>query len=226
MGNICTKQTNNREFASKTAVNKAYTKQYIPDSKYSKDDRRVTITNNEVITAKIMVQSDRIETRLEGLKKQEKEIDSKIKDLISLKKKDEAYIWLRRKAEVKRRIKDARVKIEFLDKQLSNLENATNDLEFSKVVTESNRLIEKLTSEIDRDEIVLAKQLQDESAARKEEIMAMLEDDDDDEIRNQIDEMERLLGSQSKTSGLSSKNEPKANTKAEKQVVVSELLQS
>lgn len=230
VGNLCNgnKPSTNKEFRSHTDIKGAYTKQYTAQSSHGKRERACTVTESEIVTAKIRVQSDRIETRLKKLEKQDAEIDAKIKELIQAKKKEEAYTNLKKKAEIRKRIKDAKVKMDFLDKQVLSLENAENDLAFSKVVADSNKLIEKLSSEIDHDEILLAKQLQDETKARKEEIMALLEDEDDDEIKNQLDEIEMNLNSQ-QNSNLDKKKhsglEDFSNIKTIKKVdVQSELL--
>lgn len=226
MGNVCTgkKAATNKEFRSHTDIKNTYNKEFTAGSTHNKRERSCTVSETEIVSAKIRVQVDRIETRLKKLEDQDAELDKKIKELISLRKKDEAYINLKKKAEVKKRIKDAKQKIDFLDKQMMSLENAENDLAFSKAVADSNRLIEKLSSEIDRDEILLAKQLQDESKARKEEIMSLLEDEDDEDIRNQIDDIEKELGSQY-TSEITAKKDDFSSIKGIKKVdAKSELL--
>lgn len=226
MGNTpCTnKPSTNKEFQSHADIRNQYSQQFTAGSKHSKKERRCTISDIEIVSAKIRIQIDRIETRMENLKVQEAEIDKKIKDLINQKKKEEAYTNLKKKAEIKRRVKDAISKIAFLEQQIANIENAESDLAFSKAVGDSNRLIEKLTSEIDRDEILLAKQLQDDSKARREEIMEMLEDEDDDEIRRQVDEIEKQMSSAKNSSISGKKSEPVSISNIKKTDAVSELL--
>jgi hypothetical protein len=46
-----------------------------------------------------------------------------------------------------------------MDIQLENIENAQDDAAFTKLLADSNRVIEKLNSEIDIEEIQQAKEL-------------------------------------------------------------------
>ena len=69
------------------------------------------------------------------------------------------------------------------------------DVEFTKAIKDSNRLIEKLNSEIEHDEIILAKQLQEDGKMRREELMDLLEEDGetDSDIMNELNDMEKQM---------------------------------
>lgn len=158
-------------------------------------NRRATVTEEEVIVAKIRIQADKIETKNEEFQKKEEAIDAKIKLLISQKKKEEAYHCLVKKKNIRRLIKENRIKLEFLERQVMNIENSVNELGFVNAVKESNRAIEKLNSEMDMEEIRLAKQLQEEGKMRKDELMELFQDDEEEnkDLIAQVNDIEKAM---------------------------------
>ena len=111
------------------------------------------------------------------------------------KKKEEAIHALKKKKNIKENVKECKKKIEFLDRQMTNIENQINEVGFVNAVKDSNRVIEKLNNEMDMEEVRLAKQLQEEGKMRKEELMDLLsgDDDEDQELKKQLDDIEREM---------------------------------
>lgn len=108
------------------------------------------------------------------------------------KKKEEAIHALKKKKNIKENVKECKKKIEFLDRQLTNIENQINEVGFVNAVKDSNRVLEKLNNEMDMEEVRLAKQLQEEGKMRKEELMDLLsgDDEEDQELKKQLDDIE------------------------------------
>ena len=140
---------------------------------------------------------ERIEERIEALRQKEQAVDEQLGRLVAAKKKEECFHCLVKKKNIRTLIKDNRAKVEFLDKQMMNIENSVNELGFVNAVKDSNRVIEKLNSEMDVQELHLAKQLQEEGKLRREEIEDLLEDEEDDELRRQLDDIEKAMVGQS-----------------------------
>ena len=111
------------------------------------------------------------------------------------KKKEEAIHALKKKKNIKENVKECKKKIEFLDRQMTNIENQINEVGFVNAVKDSNRVIEKLNNEMDMEEVRLAKQLQEDGKMRKEELMDLLsgDDDEDQELKKQLDDIEREM---------------------------------
>lgn len=171
-------------------------------------ERRCTVADEEIVLTKIRIQMERIEERIEALKQKEQAVDEQLARLVAAKKKEECFHCLVKKKNIRRLIKDNRAKVEFLDKQMMNIENSVNELGFVNAVKDSNRVIEKLNSEMDVQELHLAKQLQEEGKLRREELMDLLEDEEDDELRRQLDDIEKAMVDQamSKLTTQGSKN--------------------
>lgn len=171
-------------------------------------ERKCTVAEEEIVLTKIRIQMDRIEERIADLKRKEAAVDRQLGELVAQKKKEECFHCLVKKKNIRRLIKENRSKVEFLDKQMMNIENSVNELGFVNAVKDSNRVIEKLNSEMDLEEIHLAKQLQEEGKVRREELMDLLEDEEDDELRRQLDDIEKAMVEQamSKLSGTAGKN--------------------
>lgn len=108
------------------------------------------------------------------------------------KKKEEAIHALKKKKNIRENVKECKKKIEFLDRQLTNIENQINEVGFVNAVKDSNRVLEKLNNEMDMEEVRLAKQLQEEGKMRKEELMDLLcgDDEEDQELKKQLDDIE------------------------------------
>lgn len=79
--------------------------------------------------------------------------------------------------------------MDFIDRQIGSIEQAQDDVAFTKALAESNRALEKLHQEIDIEEIEQAKELQMEGKMRSDELAALL-DDDDDELKEELDRIE------------------------------------
>jgi hypothetical protein len=166
------------------------------------------VAEEEIVLTKIRIQMDRIEERIADLKRKEAAVDRQLGELVAQKKKEESFHCLVKKKNIRRLIKENRSKVEFLDKQMMNIENSVNELGFVNAVKDSNRVIEKLNSELDLEEIHLARQLQEEGKVRREELMDLLEDEEDDELRRQLDDIEKAMVDEamSKLSGAGGKN--------------------
>ena len=159
----------------------------------TKMNRKVTVREEEMVIAKLKIQQDRLDTRLDKLEKEEKSIHEKIQDNIRQNKKEEAYFLLKKLKTVRQHQKDARTKVTFIDNQIMNIENTLDDVKFGQTIKESNRAIENLNKELDMEEIRIAKELQEEGKMRREELDELMDDDDDNDIKNELDNIEKGL---------------------------------
>ena len=164
----------------------------LPKQSHNKYARRVTIKDEEIVVAKLMVHKDRVQSRITKLDREEKQFKDKALLLAKSDKKDEAIYAMRQSKRCKEYKKAAYLRLEFMDKQLENIENAQDDAAFTKLLADSNRVIEKLNSEIDIEEIQQAKELQKEGKMRRAEIDELLGDDDDD-IKQELDRIEAQI---------------------------------
>lgn len=156
---------------------------------------KVQVNESEMVLAKLKMQIDRMETRVKKLNKDDQTLDGKIRSMVSVKKKEEAYFYLKQKKTVKESITTTNKRLEFVQKQIDNMESAIDDAKFTDIVRDSNRAVEKLAKEIDLEEIRIAKELQQEGKMRREELESMLDDDDvdDQEIKAELDKMEQEM---------------------------------
>ena len=122
-------------------------------------NRSVTINQSEIVVAKLMVQRDRMEARIKKLDAEERQFRDKALMLAKSNRKDEAIYAIRQKKRCKEYKKKAYGRMDFIDRQLGNIEQAQDDVAFTKTLAESNRVLEKLHNEIDMEEIQQAKEL-------------------------------------------------------------------
>ena len=157
-------------------------------------NRNVTIHQDEVVVAKLKVQRDRLESRIKKLDRDEVEFRNKALNLAKSGKREEAVYACRQKKRCKEYRKKAYQRMDFIDRQIHNVETAQDDVAFTKTLAESNKALQKLHDEIDMEEIRMAKELQEEGRMRREELDQLLEDDDDD-IKAELDRIEaQVLG--------------------------------
>ena len=100
---------------------------------------------------------------------------------------------MKQKKHLKELKKSTSSKLEFIRKQIMTIEYTMEDIKFTQVVKDSNRVIEKLTKDIDLEELRIAKEYQEQGKIRREELNSILDDNDEDdkEIRNELDRIER-----------------------------------
>lgn len=156
-------------------------------------NRTITVHDEEIASAKINICIDKIKSHIRGLREKESQVDSKLKELIKAKRKEQAYSCLKKKKNIKMYIKDSENKIGVMERQLLEMEHAKQDSQFTKALQNSNRVIENFNEDIKMEEIALAKELQEESKIRREEIEELLDDNEDDELKKELDLMEAQM---------------------------------
>ena len=153
---------------------------------------KVQVNEQEMALAKVKIYEDKLNARVKKCQRDEEKIEAKIKACIKANKKEEAYFHLKQIKLIKDTRKSTTQRLQFVQKQISTIEETMDDVKFTQVLKDSNKVVEQLTKEIDLEEVKLAKQLQEEGAMRREELNALLDDNDEDdqEIQKQIQEIE------------------------------------
>ena len=160
--------------------------------------KKVEVNESELVIAKMKLQEDKLNSRVRKLDREKTAVDQRIRQLVSEKKKEEAYYQLKKLKEIKEMQKNAQKKLEFIEKQIQSVEDAIDDVRFTSVIKDSNRAVEQLNKEIDIEELRIAKDLQQEGKLRREELNQLLEDGDEDnqQIQQELDRIEAEMVSQ------------------------------
>lgn len=156
-------------------------------------NKLVQIDQKEIVLAKLMVQRDRLQAKI--IAQDDKMAQLKKKALQEAKsgKKDVAIYTVRKVKRVKDFKKGLMNKLEFMDKQVDNIENAMDDVVFTKVLKDSNNALSKLNEEIDMEEIRIAKELEQEGKMRQEELDELLADSDDEDLKEELAKIEGAI---------------------------------
>ena len=182
MGNVCSTQPEQKAQLSREEK-----------ERQKKKSKLVEIDQKEIVLAKLMVQRDRFEAKITKQDEKEKYLKEEALQQARNNKREEAHYTLKKIKRVRTFRKNLRNKLEFIDKQVDNIENAMDDVSFTKTVAESNRVLEKLNEEIDMEEIVIAKELEQEGKMRREELDALLDDSDDEDLRDELNQIEAQI---------------------------------
>lgn len=155
-----------------------------------KSTKLVEIDQKEIVLAKLMVQRDRMTSKIQS---QEDKIAQLKKTAVLQAKegnKETALYTVKKIKRVKEFKNNLMKKMDFMDKQVDNIENAMDDVAFTSVLKDSNQVLAKLNEEIDMDEIRLAKEMQDESKMRQQELDHLLDDSDDEDLKDELAQIE------------------------------------
>lgn len=184
MGNVCS--DNNAETERRKREEREREK---------KKSHLVEVDQKEIVLAKLMVQRDRFEGKIREQDSKEEMLKRLALEQAQENRREEARYTLMKIKRVKQFRKNLRNKLEFIDRQVDNIENAIDDVSFTNTLKDSNRVLDQLNKEIDMEEISIAKELQEEGKMRAEELDALLEDEDDDELRDELNQIEaQILG--------------------------------
>lgn len=182
MGNVC---SDNSEEAQR--------KRRQEQEREKKKSHLVEIDQKEIVLAKLMVQRDRFEGKINQQDSKEEMLKRLAMEQVQDNKKEEAMYTLKKIKRVKQFRKNLRNKLDFIDRQVDNIENAMDDVSFTNTLKESNQILENLNKEIDMEEIAVAKELQEEGKMRQEELDALLEDDEDEEITEELNQIQAAI---------------------------------
>ena len=146
MGNVCDPQDSNDK--NDTTKSRSHTKMNM-----------IKIDDREIAVAKLCVHRDRFERKLDEQDKILSNLKNQAIQLNQTGKKDEAHFTVKKIKRVMEFKKKLLMKVDFVDKQIENIENFSDDAAFTKAIKESNTVIAKINSEINMEEIEVAKEL-------------------------------------------------------------------
>ena len=130
----------------------------------------IQVDEKEIAIARLCVHRDRFETKANLQDKKLMDLKTQAVSLNHAKKTEEAHFIIKKIKRVRNFKKTLLAKIDFVDAQIENIESSMGDFEFSKAIKESNKVISDLNSQIDIEEIEVAKELQQEGKMRREEL--------------------------------------------------------
>lgn len=167
-----------------------------PEKKQRNQEQpKVSVNDKDMAVAKVMVLRDRASNKIKQTYKDEDKLKRQAMELSQQGKKEEALF----KVKQVKRLRESRAKltnqVNFMERQIENIEAAMDDVAFTDALKDSNRALEKLQKEINLEEIEIAKELNAEGQIRKNELMELLQDDDEDDqdLMKEIDAIEARM---------------------------------
>jgi hypothetical protein len=147
----------------------------------NKECRVAEIPESEAIVFKLRIQQDRLKTRVSVLESQEREYGAKVVECLKQNNKQSAKYNLGLKKYVAQHVNDYRMKQMVIDKQIFNIEKTKDDVEFTQLLKESNKVMTRLAQEVDMEELQQAVLLSKDVDSNNERIREMMEDPELDE---------------------------------------------
>ena len=186
MGAFCGSQFGKEEKTDNTHTKEQYRTEHEKKGYVPAQSRFESIAPEDMILCKLQIQKSRLEKKIDELEKKENDYVDKIKDLLKQGKKEEAKRNLALKKYVITYQNSYRDKLLFIEKQEFQINSLKDTAEFTKVVAETNRMIEGLQAKTNTEEIEIALVLCNEHKAQNAEINAYLEDD---ELNEEFDDL-------------------------------------
>ena len=140
-----------------------------------------------------MVQRDRLTGKISAQEEKMAKLKQTALQQAKEGNKDQAMYTVQKVKRIKEFKNNLTKRLEFMDKQVDNIESAMDDVSFTQVLKESNQVIQQLNQEIDLDEIRLAKELQQEQKMRQDEFDQLLDDSDDEDLKEEMAKIESEL---------------------------------
>lgn len=155
--------------------------------------RSAEIPEADIVTMKLKIQRDRMDTRMKAIQKDEKALSAKIKTELQAGNKLQAKFALSKRKLISAQYIDYSNRALFIEKQINNIERMQDDAQFTKTLAASNKVLTDLKNEIDLEEIETAKALNQEFDMQNKEMNEMLVDDEDDDLMDEINQMEAAM---------------------------------
>ena len=143
----------------------------------------VTVTkplNRDATILKIKLQRDKIIQKRNGLNINITKTLTKAKLCAKQKRKQEAIYYLSKNKQYKKNLTNVDGKLTFLEKQINNIEEAQDDIEFTKTIKNSNDLMKNLMKDLDYTAIREAKELDEQVNLNNREVMDLINENKDD----------------------------------------------
>ena len=124
---------------------------------FKRKKNKLPISQNEQILLQCKESREKLAQYIKALETKEKESREKAKDLIRQKQKDRAKLYLRQCKLYKAQAKISEGKLDLLDEQIMNLENATLTKDTLNALREGKAELQKLQNEVKIEDLEKAK---------------------------------------------------------------------
>ena len=189
--------------------------------------KHLTPNDRQKAMIQLKMQRDKITRRIKDFEKQVDLNHNKAKELARQKKKDQAIYYLAKKKMMMANHKKFNQRILMVENRINQMENIMDDLEFTKMMNESNNQMRELMEEVDYSAIEEANQISQEVDFNNQQVMDIINDNNQDEdIMRQFE----MLGTENSPENLAvedptptrnvEENKPAPNVQQEKELLL------
>ena len=143
--------------------------------------KHLTPNEREKCMIQLKMQRDKISRRVKDFEKQIDLNHNKAKQLAREKKKDQAIYYLAKKKMMMENHKKFNKRILMIEGRINQMESVMDDLEFTKLMNESNEQMRELMDEVDYSAIEEANQISQEVDFNNEQIQNMIDENNQNE---------------------------------------------
>ena len=156
------------------------------------EPRGSRITESDAILCRLRIPQDKFEAKINQNVKEIESINKKVKDFVAAGNKTQAKYELNKKKIIKENTENLQCKLNLIEKQQNQIKKAVEDESFTKVVSDSNNILEGILRKVKLDEIQYAKELAEETKVMQNQINEQTADDHECDIEIQ-DELNQLI---------------------------------
>lgn len=136
--------------------------------------------NRDATILKIKLNRDKILQKRNGLNINITKSLNKAKLCVRQKNKQQAIYYLAKNKLYKKNLANVDGKLTFLEKQINNIEETQDDIEFTQTIKNSNDLMKNLMKDLDYTAIKEAKELDEQVNLNNKEVMDLINQNKDD----------------------------------------------
>ena len=171
--------------------------------------KHLTPNERQKCMIQLKMQRDKIARRIKDFEKQIDVNHNRAKELARQKKKDQAIYYLAKKKMMMANHKKFSQRVIMVENRINQMENIMDDLEFTKMMNESNNQMRELMEEVDMSALEEAQQISQEVDFNNQQVMDIInQNNEDEDIMKEF----MMLGSEEKPEDVIDKNTNDVNT--------------
>ena len=159
----------------------------------SQPQKSRTADEREACIIRLKLERDKITRKTNDLEKQMTALREKARGLARENKKQQAMYYLTRWKGVKQNLNKYNQRILMIENRAQEMETVMDDIQFTKMLDESNQQMRELLDQVNYDAIEEAKQLSEEVDFNNQQVMGLLEQgNNDEELLKEYDMLDQL----------------------------------
>ena len=157
------------------------------DHLQNENPKHLTPNDRQKCMIQLKMQRDKISRRIKDFEKQIDLNHAKAKELAKAKKKDQAIYYLAKKRMMMQNHQKFNKRVLMVEGRINQMESILDDLEFTKMMSESNDQMKTLMEEVDYSALEEANEISKEVDFNNQQVLDMIGENQDEDIMKEFE---------------------------------------